>query len=341
VADDRGLSASPAGNPLTTEGGTVSSERTWSVPEADRLIHEAFLYRDEEQLADVLRDFVAEARAAGEPVLAAVPAHNVDVVLRALGPLTRDVRFEDMSVVGRNPNCVLNLYQEWIDAHQGRVRVVGELLWPGRTYPEVIECLRHDALVNHVLGPCPASILCPYDAARLEPESLAGAELTHPTLIAGDGTRQPSSSYREPLELYGGQLWPQSEPAPPVSRLKFTGDLHDLRHAVATDAVLADLSGGRRADLVFAVNEVATNALRHGDGVCGTSLWRDGETVVAELSCTPWLEEVTVGRQRPARDALGGRGLWMVNQLCDLVELRPAETGTTIRLHVRDGLPPC
>jgi hypothetical protein len=31
-----------------------------------------------------------------------------------------------------------------------------------------------------------------------------------------------------------------------------------------------------------------------------------------------------------------GRGLWLINQLCDLVELRSDGSGTTLRMHVRE-----
>ena len=40
-------------------------------------------------------------------------------------------------------------------------------------------------------------------------------------------------------------------------------------------------------------------------------------------------------RRRPALDVLGGQGLWVVNQVCDLVELRSGRTGTTVRLQMR------
>jgi MEDS: MEthanogen/methylotroph, DcmR Sensory domain len=97
--------------------------------EPPRLVNEALLYHDDEELRQVLRSFVADGHAAGEPVLAALPAHNVEVLLPVLGPLTREVRFEDMAVVGRNPNCVLDLYRDWIGAHDGPVRLIGEVIW--------------------------------------------------------------------------------------------------------------------------------------------------------------------------------------------------------------------
>jgi anti-sigma regulatory factor (Ser/Thr protein kinase) len=36
----------------------------------------------------------------------------------------------------------------------------------------------------------------------------------------------------------------------------------------------------------------------------------------------------------PDARAEGGRGLWLINQLCDLVQLRPAVDGLTVRLHM-------
>jgi hypothetical protein len=322
---------------LDTERGTVSTPRKRAWQEPPRLVNEALLYHDDEELSRVLRSFVADGHAAGEPVLAALPAHNVEVLLPVLGPLTREVRFEDMAVVGRNPNCVLDLYQDWIHAHDGPVRVIGEVIWPGRSYPEVVEGLRHEALVNQQLGGCEASILCPFDAERLEPETLRGAEMTHPSLVDGDGARRPSRRYCEPAELYAGRRWPQAEPTPPVSAVEFDGDLGGLREAVACDPAVASLDPEYRTDLVFAVNEVATNAVRHGDGNCTTRIWRDGSTVVVELCCSSTLDSAA-GRRRPSPDSPDGRGLWLINQLCDLVELRSGDGCTTVRLHMRDGL---
>jgi hypothetical protein len=39
---------------------------------------------------------------------------------------------------------------------------------------------------------------------------------------------------------------------------------------------------------------------------------------------------------RPAPDALdGGRGLWVVHQTCDRVQIRTGPAGTTVRVHMR------
>lgn len=46
------------------------------------------------------------------------------------------------------------------------------------------------------------------------------------------------------------------------------------------------------------------------------------------------IEDALVGRARPKLDAPSGRGLWVANQLCDLVQLRSGADGTTVRLHL-------
>ena len=37
----------------------------------------------------------------------------------------------------------------------------------------------------------------------------------------------------------------------------------------------------------------------------------------------------------PRRTPVGGRGLWIANQLCELVQVRTFLTGSVVRLHVR------
>jgi hypothetical protein len=38
---------------------------------------------------------------------------------------------------------------------------------------------------------------------------------------------------------------------------------------------------------------------------------------------------------RPSLDQSGGWGLWLANQLCDLVQLRELPEGSVVRLHQR------
>ena len=64
-------------------------------------------------------------------------------------------------------------------------------------------------------------------------------------------------------------------------------------------------------------------------------LWRDADSLVCEVRDRGRLGEPLVGRAFPALNQEDGRGLWMVNRLCDLVQVRSLSSGTIVRLHFR------
>ena len=91
---------------------------------------------------------------------------------------------------------------------------------------------------------------------------------------------------------------------------------------------------------MVSVNELATNSMCHGPGRGTLRLWQEGGSMVCEVRdsgsftpAPPWS-----GRQRPGFEQIGGRGLWLANQLCDLVQIRAGENGTVVRLHIRSEL---
>ena len=103
---------------------------------------------------------------------------------------------------------------------------------------------------------------------------------------------------------------------------------------MARHAAAAGLDPTRAADLVLAVDELATNSLRHGGGRGTLRIWRDHSALVCEVRDAGRIEDPLAGRERPAVDRDGGQGLWMVNQLCDLVQLRTFPSGAVVRVHV-------
>lgn len=298
-------------------------------------VHEALVYRDEAEFDAAMHEFLQEAAAAGEPVLFALPGRHLEQVRGMLDDATSDARLEDAEQVGRNPSRLLEMIEEWVASHDGHARVVSEVVWPGRRRAEAVEALRHEALVNHALAGSGATVMSPFDAEHLEADILAGIEMTHPTVVEG-GRRRAGTSYTDPLSTTFGELWPLEDPTGPVSEHPLDGSLMELRQAIADDPALGSLSAERRSDLVFAINEAASNAVRHGSTTCLTRIWHEGDEVVSEVSSGSGIPDVMAGRRRPAADALHGRGLWLINQLCDLVELRSGTSGTTLRMHIKE-----
>jgi serine/threonine-protein kinase RsbW len=111
-----------------------------------------------------------------------------------------------------------------------------------------------------------------------------------------------------------------------------------LRHAVASGAAAGGLAGDRLDDFVVAVNELLTNAVRHGGGLGRVALWRADGAVVCEVSdsgeglADPLPPEP---RPRPAADQPGGWGLWLAEELTDSFQLVTGDAGTTVRVSSR------
>lgn len=114
-------------------------------------------------------------------------------------------------------------------------------------------------------------------------------------------------------------------------------DLSQVRALVLRHALAAGLARARADDLVLAVSEVAANTLRHTQSAGTVSIWHDETEVVCEVHDEGVITDPLAGRRRPAPDATGGHGLWLVHQVCDLVELRSGPGGTTVRMHMAIG----
>ena len=90
---------------------------------------------------------------------------------------------------------------------------------------------------------------------------------------------------------------------------------------------------------MLAVSEVAANTLRHTQSAGTLAIWRQPGELVCEIQDEGTIADPLAGQRRPGPDATGGHGLWLVCQVCDVVELRSDETGTTIRMHMGIAVP--
>jgi anti-sigma regulatory factor (Ser/Thr protein kinase) len=90
----------------------------------------------------------------------------------------------------------------------------------------------------------------------------------------------------------------------------------------------------RAGDLVLIVNEVATNSVRHGGGSGVLRVWEESSWLICEVSDAGRIEDPLVGREKPWAGSGSGFGLWLANQLCDLVQIRTFASGSVVRLHV-------
>lgn len=304
-------------------------------------VHDLFLYADEDDFLAGTVPFIRGGLAAGEPVLVAVRSAKIDLLRDTLGDDADAAGFADTGEIGRNPAHMIPVWRQFVNEHaspQRRLWAIGEAVWPGRRPAELIEWHRHEALLNLAFGDGPAwSLLCLYDAGALEAATVQEAHRTHPFVRRG-GTREPNDRYDPHATATARLDDPLPEPATRPRQVPFTpGDLARLRRLVSRQAATLGLDRVRAGDLTAAANEAAANSLRHGGGSGVLRLWRDDHAVVCEIRDHGHIDEPLVDRRRPTPHQVGGRGLWLANQLCDLVQMRSFATGSAVRLHMWHG----
>lgn len=297
-------------------------------------VHPALFYSGEEEYLHGTVPFIRDGLKAGEPVAVAVPGPNLDILKAALGEDATHVTFHDMTEAGRNPGRIIpKVLRAFADAHrETRVRIIGEPIWAGRSTVEYPACVQHEALINPAFQGRDVTILCPYDADRLDEQVLTDAYATHP-LVISRGTEQPSSAYA-PEYVVARYNLPLEQPAE-AAELVFDADLlPGARHFAVEQAAQLGLSGVRLEDVALVVAELTTNSVVHGGGSGTLRMWADGAQVVCEVRDQGHLNDPLAGRRPPARDQLGGRGLLLVNSVAHLVRVHTGPDGTAVRCYI-------
>jgi anti-sigma regulatory factor (Ser/Thr protein kinase) len=314
---------------------TIPADR----PAREAFRHEAVMYAGLDEFVARMGAFVRGAVAAEEPILVVVGAPKIDALRDELGGDAEAVLFADMADVGANPARIIPAWRQFVDERRrpgATVRGIGEPIYPERGAAELVECHRHEALLNLAFADTPGFwLVCPYDTVALDPAVIETARHTHPYVGAGgeaqasalfDGLPAVAEPFSEPL------------PDPPADADEFEVHLDALgalRRFVQRHAARAQLSAERTVDLLVAVNEIATNSVRHGGGRGRMLLWREPGALVCEVRDLGRIEQPLVGRERPRRGQVGGYGVWLANQLCDLVQVRAFRSGAAVRLHMR------
>ena len=322
----------------TVDGSPVAAQL---VPETarprrshDGYRHEAFLWRSDEEFLAGTVPFVQEGVEAGQPVMVAVVPRRIDLLRDAVGAAAAGVEFVDMEQLGANPARIIPAWRQFTDEHTeaGRaVRGIGEPIWDGRRASELVECQLHEALLNVAFDDGGTfRLLCPYDVTRLTSDVVAGAMRTHPD-IGGHPRHASYDAHEHAHEVFARPL---SAPPETAQKLRFgPDDLTLLRTGVRFIGEGARLPSEVVEDLVLAVHELACNSIEHANGRGVLRAWTMPDSLVLEVSDAGVIHDPLVGRE-PALDVSeGGRGIWMANHLCDLVQVRSSRAGTTVRLH--------
>jgi anti-sigma regulatory factor (Ser/Thr protein kinase) len=310
--------------------------------------HRALIGASDAELAEGAVAFVCAGVDAGEPVVVACTDATAELLQKALADLPQ-VHWADWGdVYGNGPaaaiTAVRRLGERFRTSATSAVRVVLEPA-AGPDRDTWREWQRYDAVLDHQLaeaeqlGADPLQVLCLVDTRRAPGPLVDAARATHP-LLQVDGHEQPSPDHVD-AESYLRDLPVPAEPleaSEPLVRADSVRDLRGLRRDLAARAADASLPPGSEPaleDFLLAVDEMTTNALRHGRPPVDLRLWADADRLVCTVTDRgTGLQDPFIGYGPAHGDdlSLGGMGLWLARQLCDHVDITATADGVRVRL---------
>jgi anti-sigma regulatory factor (Ser/Thr protein kinase) len=284
-------------------------------------IHDALLYQDDADFVSGTAEFLRAGLNADEAALVATDEHKIGLLREELGDTNGSIKYVNMHLAGRNPARIIQVWRDFLDDHPGTVRGVGEPVWNGRDAEELVECHIHEMLLNYAFGGRKNfNLLCPYEAPAFDDAVLHNVACTH----------GPDNKIENP---FIGSL-----PDPPSNstQLGFDGgSLKAVRGLCSEQADLFGVEAERAAEIVLAVHEVTSNSVSHGDGTGELACWREDDALMFNIRDSGQFSDPLAGRIFPEAIDDSGRGLWLANQLVDLLQIRSDETGSTVRLTIR------
>ncbi|HEY7173967.1 MAG TPA: ATP-binding protein [Micromonosporaceae bacterium] len=112
--------------------------------------------------------------------------------------------------------------------------------------------------------------------------------------------------------------------------------LAGVRAAAVSDGLGYGLPDGPLNDLVLIANELATNAVRHGGGSGRMWLWcGDGRVYCQVVDQGSGMSDPDHAGEKPTdRNALTGRGLWLIRQMAERIDIDTGMDGTTVTVAI-------
>lgn len=298
--------------------------------------HEAVRYDTDDELLAVAVPFLTGGVEAGEPTFVALGGRTGKLVQAAL-PAGTPVEFLPGGDLYARPAAAIRFYRQLladqVAAGARQIRIIGEV-------PEVALgamwdwWARYESAINHAYDDFPLWSMCAYDTRICPPEVLADVGRTHPRFAMPEGRHVPSPTWTRPAEFLR-----EDRPLPPdpVQTTRPALELYDPTAAEARAAVHR-VDEGRLPvddieDLVVAVSETVTNALRHGKPPVRLRLWAAPDRIVVTVSdAGPGPTDPFAGLLPVEDGAPGGLGLWITYQSCNHVSRHRGPEGFTLRL---------
>ena len=320
-------------------GGSILTCRDRIVEGGGQARHTLLAYDSDVSLRTGAVPYVRAGLVRGETVVAVVSAEVQRVLAAALGDDAARVHWQAGDVSYARLGAMIEAFRRFL-AEQRAAGVALRLLAQNDTVctpDRMAAYLRFEAVANDVLGAYGYPWVCLYDTRAHSVQTVRGARQTHPRLLDHDGREVPSVDYLDPdTYLSRSQTLPPLPPPAAVSldlAVVDPGELVEFRRRLRQWAIHHALGERDADDVLVAVGEAVTNALRHGVPPVHVQGWRADDLArvqVHDRGVAPFPD--TTGYHRPSPGANHGYGLWIARQLADVVTTHTDRGGTTITL---------
>jgi anti-sigma regulatory factor (Ser/Thr protein kinase) len=311
-------------------------------PAASGFSHDALLFDSPDQLVEVAVPFLMEGLAAGDAAIIATSAATAGTLRDAIDGDPRVHIVERGAAYSARTATAITTFRRLAEQATaepgGWVRVIGEVDY-GRTERDWLEWQRYEAVINEALVGWSLWGLCVFDTARLPDPILDSAIRTHQHLVTAGG-RSANDDFVQPADYLRSLPVPQEplERTPPRLWAPDVADFIGLRHIVAAELATVDAPRDLVEDFLLAVDEMTSNAVRHGRPPVSLRLWIGSDRIVCVIGDGgPGWDDPFAGYGPAHGDDLsrGGMGLWLARQLCDHVDIEHGERGVRVRLTTR------
>jgi anti-sigma regulatory factor (Ser/Thr protein kinase) len=115
------------------------------------------------------------------------------------------------------------------------------------------------------------------------------------------------------------------------------GSIGSVRRAVERHSARVGLSDPALYRFVVAVHEIVTNAVRHGGGRGRLRLWLEGHRLICRVTDagTGIPDERRTPAPRPDPGTIGGWGLWLAREGCDMLTVDSGRAGGSVITLIR------
>ncbi|MGY2085887.1 anti-sigma factor RsbA family regulatory protein [Blastococcus sp. SYSU DS0539] len=313
-------------------------------PAAGGFPHDALLYDSTDQLVAAGAPFLRAALDAGEAAVVVAGAGSRAALREALDDDPRLQLLDRADLYRTRTPAAITTCRRLAEQHTaegaGRVRVLGEIDF-GRTEREWLEWERYESVINQAFSGWDLWGVCAFDTRVLPDPVVESARRTHRHLVTA-ATRTPNPGYTDPAEYLRGLPVPDEplERTRPSFAAADVADFIGLRHAVAAELAGVPASADVVEDFLLAVDEMTSNAVRHGQPPVSLRLWTAADRMVCTISDGgPGWDDPFAGYGPAHGEDLsrGGMGLWLARQLCDHVDIfggehHPGDGGVSVRL---------